>query len=102
MYGRAHWGGENVDLPTAVNFPRTWRIMATVIIRATMCMALAAPWNMIVFATSMFLAKQFGSMPTPEDMDVIGPTDRQRGSGAVWQRSVKSPKPICAGLSEPS
>ncbi len=46
--------------------------MTTVIARAMMCMALVAPWNMMVLANSMFLAKQSGSMPAPLDMDVTG------------------------------
>lgn len=57
-----------------------------------MCMALAAPWKMIVFASSIFRAKQSGSMPTPVDIDVIGPIDAHSGSGAMWHMSVKSPK----------
>ena len=57
--------------------------------RATMCIALAAPWNIIVLASSMFRAKQSGSMPTPLAIDVIGPTEAHNGSGAVWQMPVK-------------
>ena len=60
--------------------------------RATMCIAHAAPWKMMVFASSIFLAKQSGSMPTPLAMDDIGPTDAHNGSGAMWQILVKSPK----------
>ncbi len=54
-----------------------------------MCIALAAPWNIIVLASSMFRAKQSGSMPTPLAIDVIGPTEAHNGSGAVWQMPVK-------------
>lgn len=33
-------------------------------------------------------------MPTPLCIEVIGPTAAHRGSGAVWQKDVKSPKGI--------
>lgn len=39
-------------------------------------------------------------MPTPDDTEVIGPTAAHNGKGAVWQRSVKSPKPPIAFRSE--
>lgn len=59
-----------------------------------MCMALAAPWKMMVFASSIFREKQSGSMPTPLAMEVIGPTEEHSGSGAMRQMLVKSPKVI--------
>jgi len=67
--------------------------MVTVMTKATMCMALAALWKMIVFANSMLRAKQSGSIPGPLAIDVIGPTDAHNGSGAIWQMLVKSPNP---------
>ena len=33
-------------------------------------------------------------MPTPLEMEVMGPIDAHNGSGAVWQILVKSPKDI--------
>lgn len=44
-----------LNVPTAVNFERTWMIMIAVITRARMCMKSVAPWNIIVFASSMDL-----------------------------------------------
>ncbi len=61
-----------------------------------MCIALAAPWKMIVLASSMFLAKQSGSMPTPFAIDVMAPTDEHNGKGAIWHMPVKSPNPPMA------
>ena len=40
----------------AVNLLRMWRIMMTSMTRATMCMKDAAPWKIMVFASSMFRA----------------------------------------------
>lgn len=50
------WGDVASNIPTAVNFPLTWKIMITVITSATICMALAAIWKIIVFAISIFRA----------------------------------------------
>lgn len=47
---------------------------------------------MMVFANSILRAKQFASMPTPLEMEVMGPTEAHNGNGAVWQKPVKSPK----------
>lgn len=44
-----------VNIPTAVNFDRTWIIMIAVMTRARMCIKSVAPWNIIVFANSMDL-----------------------------------------------
>lgn len=48
---------------------------------------------MMVLANSIFLAKQSVSMPTLLERDVMVPTEGHNGKGAVWQISVKSPKP---------
>ena len=40
------------DLPTAVNFDRTWIIMIEVMTSAIMCIKSVAPWKMMVFASS--------------------------------------------------
>ncbi len=53
MQGSAGQAGR---IPTAVNLPRTCRTMVTVITRAMMCIALAAPWKMMVLASSMLRA----------------------------------------------
>lgn len=37
-------------------------------------------------------------MPTPSEIDVIAPTDAHNGSGAVWQKDVKSPKAMLLSL----
>jgi len=87
-------------LPTAVNFPRTCKIMVTVMIRATMCMALAAPWKMMVLASSILRAKQSGSIPTPLEIDVMGPIDEHNGNGAIRQIPVKSPNAMVGGGGE--
>lgn len=57
--------------------------MMTVMISATICIALVAIWKISVLAKSILRAKQLGSMPTPLEMDVMGPTDAHKGSGAV-------------------
>lgn len=44
------------NIPTAVNLPLTCRIIITVITSARMCIALAAIWKMMVFASSIFRA----------------------------------------------
>lgn len=73
--------------------------MVTVMTRATMCMALAAPWKMMELASSMLRAKQSGSIPTPVAIEVIGPMDEHSGNGAMWQMPMKSPNAImgCGG-----
>lgn len=43
------------NVPTAVNFDRTCIIMIAVMIRARMCMKSAAPWKIMVFASSIDL-----------------------------------------------
>jgi hypothetical protein len=43
------------NIPTAVNFERTWIIMTTVMIRARMCMKSLAAWKMSVLAISIVL-----------------------------------------------
>lgn len=47
----------------------------------------------MVLANSIFRAKQSVSIPTPLETEVMGPTEGHNGRGAVWQMSVKSPKP---------
>ena len=67
--------------------------MTTVMAKAIICRKLDAPWNMMVFASSIFRAKQSVSTPTPLEREVMGPIEAHSGKGAVWQISVKSPKP---------
>jgi hypothetical protein len=43
------------NIPTAVNFERTWIIMTTVMIRARMCIKSLAAWKMSVLAISIVL-----------------------------------------------
>ena len=51
------WVGFMVqDLPTAVNFERTWMIMTVVMARARICMKSVAASKMMVFASSMLRA----------------------------------------------
>jgi hypothetical protein len=71
--------------------------MVTVMTSAMMCIALAAPWKMMVLASSMLRAKQSGSMPTPLAIDVIGPIEEHSGNGAMRQMLVNSPKPDMVG-----
>lgn len=40
-------------------------------------------------------------MPTPDDTEVMGPTEAHNGRGAVWQMLVKSPKPDIVGFGMP-
>jgi hypothetical protein len=66
----------------------------TVIMSATMCMKEAAPWKMIVFANSMFRAKQSASIPKEFEVVEKWPTTEHTGTAAAWHIESKSPKPI--------
>ena len=54
MWVEVIWSGQ--DLPTAVNFERTWMIMTVVMARARICMKSVAASKMMVFASSMLRA----------------------------------------------
>lgn len=72
--------------------------MMTVMIKAAIFAKPAAPWKMVVLATSIVRAKHLAWIPVDPVRSFEGPTSVHSGRVALVHTVSKSPNPILGGL----